>query len=58
MSRSKKYKNPVRKNILMESEDLAYIQDYALLWGGSDTDFINKAIKEKIYKLEQEKHNG
>lgn len=58
MSRSKKYKNPVRKNILMESEDLAYIQDYALLWGGSDTDFINKAIKEKIHKLEQEKHNG
>lgn len=58
MSRSKKYKNPVRKNILMESEDLEYIQDYALLWGGSDTDFINKAIKEKINKLEQEKHNG
>lgn len=58
MSRSKKYKNPVRKNILMESEDLAYIQDYTLLWGGSDTDFINKAIKEKIHKLEQEKHNG
>lgn len=37
----------------MEEEDLFFIQDYCTIWGMSDTDFINKAIKEHIQKLKQ-----
>lgn len=50
MANKKKYKKAVRKNIIMEEEDLFFIQDYCLIWGISDTDFINQAIKEKIKK--------
>lgn len=53
MANRKKYHKRVRKNLLMEEEDLFFIQDYCTIWGISDTDFINKAIKEHIQKLKQ-----
>lgn len=53
MANRKKYNKRVRKNILMEEEDLLFIQDYCTIWGMSDTDFINEAIKQHIQKLKQ-----
>lgn len=58
MANRKKYKSPVRKNIILEEEVLDYIQDYSLIFGISDIDFINEAIKEKIEKIEKSKENG
>lgn len=42
----------------MEEEDLNYVQDYSLIFGISDIDFINEAIKEKIERIEKSKKNG
>lgn len=58
MANRKKYKKPVRKALILEEEDLFYIQNYCTIWGISDIDFINEAIQEKINKIEKLKDNG
>lgn len=56
MANRRKYKKRVRKMLLMEEEDLFFIQDYCSIWDMSDTDFINEAIRERIQKLKQNTH--
>ena len=58
MANKRKYKSPVRKHLIIDQDDLEYIQDYAIIYGISDVDFINEAIKEKIKRIENLKENG
>lgn len=58
MANRKKYKKPVRKALILEEDNLFYIQNYCTIWGMSDIDFINEAIQEKINKIEKSKNDG
>lgn len=58
MANRKKYKDPVKKNIVIEKDNLLFIQEYCSFWGISDTDFINKAIEDRISKIKKDYNNG